>query len=50
MKCYWIGDDYKKEGIVGNDVYKINVLDICVVFCYEILVEELSIICIVVCV
>jgi len=45
VKRHWIGDDYMKEGVAGNDVHRTNVPDIRVAFRHETLVEELSTIC-----
>lgn len=45
MKRYWLGLNYIKEGVVGNDVSRINVSDIRVAYRYEILVDELKCIC-----
>lgn len=41
VKSYWLGFNYIKEGFEGNDICWINVLDICVGYCYEILCQEL---------
>ncbi|KAK4883962.1 hypothetical protein RN001_000233 [Aquatica leii] len=45
MKQYWLGPNYNKEGVAGNDISKTNVPDIRVGFRYETLVEELRNIC-----
>lgn len=42
MKQYWLGPNYTKEGVAGNDITRTNVPDIRVAFRYETLVEELS--------
>ena len=42
MKEYWLGVDYIKEGVQGNDISRTNVPDIRVAFRYETLVEELT--------
>ncbi|XP_067012263.1 AMP deaminase 2 isoform X2 [Anabrus simplex] len=42
MKQYWLGPNYTKEGVAGNDITRTNVPDIRVGFRYETLVDELS--------
>ncbi|KAL0268272.1 UNVERIFIED_CONTAM: hypothetical protein PYX00_010282 [Menopon gallinae] len=42
MKEYWLGSDYQKEGVLGNDITHTNVPDIRVSFRYETLVDELK--------
>ncbi|KAF5283821.1 hypothetical protein FQA39_LY04641 [Lamprigera yunnana] len=42
MKEYWLGPDYTKEGVAGNDISRTNVPDIRVGFRYETLIEELN--------
>ncbi|XP_046995943.1 AMP deaminase 2 isoform X1 [Schistocerca americana] len=42
MKQYWLGPNYTKEGVAGNDITRTNVPDIRVAFRYETLVDELS--------
>lgn len=42
MKQHWLGPNYTKEGVAGNDISRTNVPDIRVSFRYETLVEELS--------
>ncbi|KFM57087.1 AMP deaminase 2, partial [Stegodyphus mimosarum] len=41
-KRYWLGPNYMKEGVAGNDISRTNVPDIRVSYRYETLVEELS--------
>ncbi|KAF5280395.1 hypothetical protein FQR65_LT03204 [Abscondita terminalis] len=45
MKQYWLGNNYMKEGVAGNDISRTNVPDIRVGFRYETLVDELKNIC-----
>lgn len=40
-KC-WLGPNYTKEGIAGNDMARTNVSDIRIAFRYETFLEELS--------
>ncbi|KAL3287102.1 hypothetical protein HHI36_001585 [Cryptolaemus montrouzieri] len=40
-KC-WLGPNYTREGVAGNDISRTNVPDIRVAFRYETLIEELS--------
>ncbi|KAK9709785.1 AMP deaminase [Popillia japonica] len=42
MKQYWLGPNYTKEGVAGNDITRTNVPDIRVAFRYETLLDELS--------
>ncbi|KAI8066093.1 hypothetical protein BDF21DRAFT_367988 [Thamnidium elegans] len=42
VKRRWIGDEYKKPGIQGNDMSKTNVPDIRVAYRHETLKEELN--------
>lgn len=42
MKKYWLGPNYTKEGVAGNDISRTNVPDIRVAFRYETLLDELS--------
>ncbi|XP_015915019.2 AMP deaminase 2 isoform X2 [Parasteatoda tepidariorum] len=41
-KRYWLGPNYMKEGVAGNDIGRSNIPDIRVSYRYETLVEELS--------
>ncbi|KAL1514036.1 hypothetical protein ABEB36_003361 [Hypothenemus hampei] len=41
-KQYWLGPNYTKEGVAGNDIARTNVPDIRVAFRYETLIDELS--------
>ncbi|XP_065211003.1 AMP deaminase 2 isoform X2 [Planococcus citri] len=41
-KQHWLGPNYTKEGVAGNDITRTNVPDIRVAFRYETLIEELS--------
>ncbi|GFS38292.1 AMP deaminase 2 [Nephila pilipes] len=41
-KRYWLGPNYTKEGVAGNDIHRTNVPDIRVSYRYETLIEELS--------
>lgn len=45
MKQHWLGPNYTREGVAGNDVSRTNVPDIRVAYRYETLVEELQYIC-----
>ncbi|CAB4035835.1 AMP deaminase 2 isoform X2, partial [Paramuricea clavata] len=45
VKTYWLGYNYRKEGIRGNDIHKTNVPGVRVSFRYETLIEELTTIC-----
>jgi len=42
VKHYWLGPNYKREGVAGNDITRTNVPDIRVSYRYETLIEELS--------
>ena len=42
VKQHWLGDNYHKEGVAGNDIDRSNVPDIRIAFRYETLLEELS--------
>lgn len=42
MKQYWLGPNYTKEGVAGNDISRTNVPDIRVAFRSETLIDELS--------
>lgn len=42
MKQYWLGPNYTKEGVAGNDITRTNVPDIRVAFRNETLIDELS--------
>ncbi|XP_065167724.1 AMP deaminase 2 isoform X3 [Atheta coriaria] len=42
MKQYWLGPNYTKEGVAGNDITRTNVPDIRVAFRYETLIDELN--------
>ncbi|XP_014246157.1 AMP deaminase 2 [Cimex lectularius] len=42
MKQYWLGPNYTKEGIAGNDITRTNVPDIRVAYRTESLIDELS--------
>ncbi|XP_066262805.1 AMP deaminase 2 isoform X3 [Euwallacea similis] len=41
-KQYWLGPNYTKEGVAGNDIARTNVPDIRVAFRYETLIDEFS--------
>ncbi|XP_044013715.1 AMP deaminase 2 isoform X5 [Aphidius gifuensis] len=41
-KQYWLGPNYTKEGVAGNDITRTNVPDIRVAYRYETLLDELS--------
>lgn len=41
-KQYWLGPNYTKEGVAGNDITRTNVPDIRVAYRYETVVDELS--------
>ncbi|XP_036366732.1 AMP deaminase 2 isoform X6 [Octopus sinensis] len=45
VKQHWLGPNYTREGVPGNDVSRTNVPDIRVAYRYETLVEELQYIC-----
>ena len=42
MKKLWLGPNYLKEGVSGNDITRTNVPDIRVAFRHETFLEELS--------
>jgi AMP deaminase len=42
IKRHWLGDDYLKPGVEGNDIRKTNVPDIRVDYRYKTLLEELE--------
>ncbi|CAG4956920.1 unnamed protein product [Colias eurytheme] len=42
MKQYWLGPNYTKEGVAGNDITRTNVPDIRVSFRYETILDELT--------
>merc|ERR1711915_231635 len=42
VKRYWLGPNYRREGVAGNDITRTNVPDIRVSYRYETLIEELS--------
>lgn len=42
MKQHWLGPNYTREGVAGNDITRTNVPDIRVSFRYESLLDELS--------
>ncbi|XP_063387499.1 AMP deaminase 2-like isoform X1 [Cydia fagiglandana] len=42
MKQYWLGPNYMKEGVAGNDITRTNVPDIRISFRYEALLDELT--------
>lgn len=42
MKHHWLGPNYTREGVAGNDITRTNVPDIRVGFRYETLVDELT--------
>ncbi|CAH1163717.1 unnamed protein product [Phaedon cochleariae] len=41
-KQYWLGPNYTREGVAGNDIARTNVPDIRVAYRYESLIDELS--------
>ena len=41
-KQHWLGPNYTREGVAGNDVTRTNLPDIRVSYRYETLLEELS--------
>lgn len=45
VKTYWIGCNYRKEGVSANDINKTNVPGVRISFRCETLIEELTIIC-----
>ncbi len=42
VKQYWLGPNYTREGVAGNDMTRTNVPDIRVAYRFETLNEELS--------
>ena len=42
VKQHWIGDNYKQEGVAGNDIQKTNLPDIRVSYRHETLLDELQ--------
>lgn len=42
VKQHWLGPNYTREGVAGNDIARTNVPDIRVSYRYETLVDELS--------
>jgi len=42
MKQHWLGPNYTREGVAGNDISRTNVPDIRVAFRYETLLDELA--------
>jgi AMP deaminase len=42
VKQYWLGPNYTKDGVAGNDITRTNVPDIRVCYRHETLVEELA--------
>ncbi|XP_048408984.1 AMP deaminase 2-like isoform X4 [Stegostoma tigrinum] len=44
VKSYWLGPNYQKQSIEGNDIRRTNVPDIRVAYRYETLCEELNLI------
>lgn len=44
IKQYWLGPNYTKEGVAGNDISRTNVPDIRVAYRNESLLDELSVI------
>lgn len=42
MKQHWLGPNYTRTGVAGNDVTRTNVPDIRVAFRYETLLGELQ--------
>jgi len=42
VKQHWLGPNYTREGVAGNDIARTNVPDIRVAYRYESLVEELN--------
>jgi AMP deaminase len=45
VKQHWLGANYKKEGMKGNDMKRTNIPDIRVAFRYETFVNELKLLC-----
>lgn len=42
MKHHWLGPNYTREGVAGNDISRTNVPDIRVSYRYETLIDELT--------
>jgi AMP deaminase len=42
VKQHWLGKNYLKEGIAGNEIHHTNVPDIRITFRYETFLNELS--------
>ena len=42
VKQHWLGPNYTREGVAGNDIARTNVPDIRVAYRYESLIEELK--------
>ena len=42
FKQQWIGDNYKAEGVAGNDIKRTNLPNIRISYRYETLVDELA--------
>lgn len=42
MKHHWLGPNYTRESVAGNDISRTNVPDIRVAFRHETLVDELT--------
>lgn len=42
VKQHWVGPNYTKDGVAGNDIARTNVPDIRIAFRYETFLEELS--------
>jgi AMP deaminase len=42
VKQHWLGPNYMREGVEGNDMSRTNVPDIRVAFRYETLMQELT--------
>ncbi|KAI9562378.1 AMP deamise 2 [Daphnia sinensis] len=42
VKQHWLGPNYTREGVAGNDIFRTNVPDIRVAYRYETLVAELN--------
>lgn len=42
MKQHWLGPNYTRDGVAGNDIFRTNVPDIRVAYRHETLVAELE--------
>lgn len=42
MKHHWLGPNYTREGVAGNDISRTNVPDIRVSYRYETMIDELN--------